>query len=119
MPFSLLSPCVCFLTSGTSGLQKDLQNTYCKQYKVLLVILSYAVIDPGAVMVHFPNAPLANAGRTQGFSHSAFHSGNTQFRRGLGDREKAPEVEFLKFLSAVCSFAMSAQEEPPNTNHHC
>lgn len=79
--------CTTFQHFPLDNLKHHLQNTYCKQYKVLLVILSYTVIDPRAVMVHFPNAPLANTERTQVFINSTFHSKNTRFYRGLGDKE--------------------------------
>lgn len=69
------------------NLKHHLQNTYCKQYKVLLVILSYTVIDPRAVMIHFPNAPLANTERTQVCINRSFPSRNIRFHRGLGNKE--------------------------------
>lgn len=40
--------------------------TYCKQDEVLLVVLAHAVIDPGTVVVHLPDAPLANTERAKG-----------------------------------------------------
>lgn len=43
---------------GGDGIRK---LTYCKQDEVLLVVLADTVIDPGTVVVHFPNAPLADA----------------------------------------------------------
>ena len=45
---------------GGDGIRK---LTYCKQDEVLLVVLTDTVIDPGTVVVHFPNAPLADAER--------------------------------------------------------
>lgn len=39
--------------------------TYCKQDEVLLVVLAHAVIDPGTVVVHLPNAPLTNTEKAQ------------------------------------------------------
>lgn len=45
---------------GEDGIWK---LTYCKQDEVLLVVLADTVIDPGTVVVHFPNAPLADAER--------------------------------------------------------
>lgn len=45
---------------GGDGVRK---LTYCKQDEVLLVVLADTVIDPGTVVVHFPNAPLADAER--------------------------------------------------------
>lgn len=36
------------------------KGTYCKQDEVLLVVLAHAVIDPGTVVVHLPNAPLTH-----------------------------------------------------------
>lgn len=45
---------------GGDGIRK---LTYCKQDEVLLVVLADTVIDPGTVVVHFPNAPLADAER--------------------------------------------------------
>lgn len=34
--------------------------TYCEKHKVLLVVLPNTVIDPGAVVVHFPYAAFTN-----------------------------------------------------------
>lgn len=34
--------------------------TYCEKHKVLLVVLPDAVINPGAVVVHFPYAAFAH-----------------------------------------------------------
>lgn len=39
--------------------------TYCKQDEVLLVVLAHAVVDPGTVVVHLPNAPLTNTEKAQ------------------------------------------------------
>lgn len=50
------------LGGGWGGIWKP---TYCKQDKVLLVVLADAVIDPGTVVVHLPNTPLTNTERTR------------------------------------------------------
>lgn len=47
---------------GGNGVRK---LTYCKQDEVLLVVLADTVIDPGTVVVHFPNAPLADTERAE------------------------------------------------------
>lgn len=39
--------------------------TYCEKHKVLLVVLPNAVINPGAVMVHFPYAAFTNTEQKQ------------------------------------------------------
>lgn len=64
LPLALHRVCAS-LGSESRALPRDLAHTYCKQYKVLLVVLSHAVVDPGAVMVHLPNAPLADTETTQ------------------------------------------------------
>lgn len=43
------------------GVQGNESYVHCKQDEVLLVVLADTVIDPGTVVVHFPNAPLADA----------------------------------------------------------
>lgn len=50
------------LTSGQvdTRLRGTIFWTYCEKHKVLLVVLPNTVIDPGAVVVHFPYAAFAN-----------------------------------------------------------
>lgn len=46
--------------SGQPTLWETHSWTYCKKHKVLLVVLPNTVIDPGAVVVHFPYAAFTN-----------------------------------------------------------
>lgn len=55
--------------------------TYCKQDEVLLVVLANTVIDPGTVVVHFPNAPLADAERA---ARQTLRGGPHRGRRAKG-----------------------------------
>lgn len=45
---------------GGTCFRKTIFLTYCEKHKVLLVVLPDAVINPGAVVVHFPYAAFAN-----------------------------------------------------------
>lgn len=46
--------------SGQPTLWETHSWTYCEKHKVLLVVLPNTVIDPGAVVVHFPYAAFTN-----------------------------------------------------------
>jgi len=41
-------------------LKECYEATYSEEYKVLLVVFPDAVVDPGAVVVHLPDAPLTD-----------------------------------------------------------
>lgn len=49
--------------SGRPTIWETHSWTYCEKHKVLLVVLPNTVIDPGAVVVHFPYAAFANTVR--------------------------------------------------------
>lgn len=49
--------------SGRPTIWETHSWTYCEKHKVLLVVLPNTIIDPGAVVVHFPYAAFANTVR--------------------------------------------------------
>lgn len=56
---------------GVTCFRKTILLTYCEKHKVLLVVLPDAVINPGAVVVHFPYAAFANTEQEKNKTSSA------------------------------------------------
>ena len=87
---------------GRDGIRK---LTYCKQDEVLLVVLADTVIDPGTVVVHFPNAPLADAER------AARQTLRGAPRRREGQEDSEPTLQHHSSSAAQC-FAACVLEGP-------
>jgi hypothetical protein len=60
-------------------------HTHCEEHKILLVVLSDTVVDPGAVVVHLLNAALAHTldGHTHTHTHTRLE--NARSYRTTGD----------------------------------
>lgn len=48
-------------TTEAEGVQRDGSDVHSEQHKVSLVVFSNAVVHPGTMMIHFPDASLADA----------------------------------------------------------
>ena len=98
---------------GGDGIRK---LTYCKQDEVLLVVLADTVIDPGTVVVHFPNAPLADAERA---ARQTLRGAPTEAGGPGGLRTHAPAPLLLSspVFRCVCAGRAWKGQDPQGHSH--